>query len=117
MDKAVGYQCSVCQTRYTLDEVTYTCPKDGGVLDVVLNVAKIQTESSPEAIFASRDYSMWRYLPLLPVNDPDHFGTPLRSVGWTPVYKPPRLAAERAVRDGAGVLPRGRPVAAPPHDL
>jgi len=99
MDKAVGYQCSVCQTRYTLDEVTYTCPKDGGVLDVVQNAAEIQAHSSPEEIFRSKDFSMWRYLPLLPVNDPGHHGTPLRSVGWTPVYKPPQLAAELGMKD------------------
>ena len=99
MEKAVGTQCSVCQTRYTLDEVTYTCPKDGGVLDVVLNVAEIQAHSSPEEIFSSKDFSMWRYLPLLPVDDPGHFGTPLRAVGWTPVYKPPQMAADLGMKD------------------
>ena len=30
MEKVVGYQCSVCKTEYTLEDVTYTCPKDGG---------------------------------------------------------------------------------------
>ena len=99
MKKAVGTQCSVCGSRYTLDEVTYTCPKDGGVLDVVLNIAGIQADSSPEQILASRDYSMWRYLPILPVKDPGYQGTPLRSVGWTPVYKPARLADELGIKD------------------
>jgi threonine synthase len=37
---------------------------------------------------------MWRYLPLLPVGDPGHLGTPLRFVGWTPVYYSARLAAQ-----------------------
>ncbi len=68
--------------------MTYTCPKDGGVLDVVMDVDAIKAATKPEDIFNSTDWSMWRYLPLLPVDDPGHLGTPLRSVGWTPVYKP-----------------------------
>jgi len=98
MDKVVGTQCSVCKTSYKIDEVTYTCPKDGGVLDVVMNVEAIKASTRPEDIFKSTDFSMWRYLPLLPVNDPDHLGTPLRSVGWTPVYQPPKLAAELGMK-------------------
>lgn len=94
MNKVVGTQCSVCKTTYTLEEVTYTCPKDGGVLDVILDYAAIQTAVKPEDIWASKDFSMWRYLPLLPVGDPGHQATPLRSVGWTPVYRPPQLAEE-----------------------
>ncbi|MBN2043866.1 MAG: threonine synthase [Anaerolineales bacterium] len=94
MEKVVGTQCSICQTRYALDEVTYTCPQDGGVLDVVMDVEAIRAATIPEDIFTSPDQSMWRYLPLLPVNDPGHLGTPLRTVGWTPVYNPQRLAAE-----------------------
>jgi threonine synthase len=93
MQKAIGYQCSLCQTRYGLDEVTYTCPKDDGVLDVLLDLEAINRAASPQTIFDSTDRSMWRYLPLLPVSDPGHTGTPLRSVGWTPVYRPPQLAA------------------------
>ena len=94
MSKISGYQCSVCGSNYTLDEVTYTCPKDGGVLDVVLNVEVIQKNTRPGNILNAAETSMWRYLPLLPVEDPGHFGTPLRSVGWTPVYRPPRIAKQ-----------------------
>jgi threonine synthase len=94
MEKVVGYQCSVCQTEYTLEEVTYTCPKDGGVLDVVMAIDFIQSHVQIKDIQASSEFSMWRYLPLLPVSDPDHSQTPLRSVGWTPVYRPVRLAEQ-----------------------
>ncbi|HKJ27452.1 MAG TPA: threonine synthase, partial [Anaerolineales bacterium] len=79
MKKVTGYQCSVCSTKYTLEEVTYTCPKDGGVLDVVLDFEKIKINFSPADITNSTDYSMWRYLPILPVSDPGHYYTPLRS--------------------------------------
>ncbi len=94
MEKVVGTQCSVCQTEYTLEEVTYTCPKDGGVLDVVLDIDSIQHDFYPWDIEASPDFSMWRYLPLLPVSDPGYYQTPLRSVGWTPVYRPAQLAEQ-----------------------
>ena len=41
--------------------------------------------------------SLWRYLPLLPVNDPGGLGTPLRAAGWTPVFAPPRLRKEQGL--------------------
>jgi len=94
MEKVKGYQCSVCRSEYTLEEVTYTCPKDGGVLDVVLALDVIRDSVQPQDILASKDFSMWRYLPLLPVNDPGFTQTPLRSVGWTPIYRPERLASQ-----------------------
>ncbi len=98
MEKVLGTRCSVCGKTYDLGEVTYTCPADRGVLDVVLDVESIKKASSPQHIQASQDFSMWRYLPLLPVSDPGHHGTPLRSVGWTPVYKPPRLAGQLGLK-------------------
>ncbi len=98
MQKVIGYRCSVCQTKYTLEEVTYTCPKDGGVLDVVLDYDAIRSYVRVEDIRASNEYSMWRYLPLLPVEDPGHLQTPLRSVGWTPIYRSQRLADQLGMK-------------------
>ncbi|MEN8242607.1 MAG: threonine synthase [Chloroflexota bacterium] len=94
MGKAVGYRCSVCGHQFDLDEVTYLCPHDQGVLDVILDFPAIKQSIKPEDIQASKDTSMWRYLPLLPVSDPGYQATPLRSVGWTPVFKSDRLAAQ-----------------------
>lgn len=93
MLKYTGYRCSVCGRDYAPDEVTYTCPADGGNLDVLLDVSELSRNSRPSYIQASTDFSMWRYLPLLPVGEPGHEGTPLRRVGWTPLYRPPRLTA------------------------
>lgn len=98
MHKVTGYRCSRCGDTYTLDEVTYLCPNDGGVLDVVLDIDSIKKGITPEKIFSSSDYSMWRYLPLLPVNDPGYHGTPLRAVGWTPVYQPSHLAGNLGLK-------------------
>jgi threonine synthase len=92
MDNIHGYRCSLCGKTYRLGEIQYTCPADGGNLDVVLDYNHIQQQTEPETIFSSRDASLWRYLPLLPVADPQAIGTPLRAAGWTPVFRPPYLA-------------------------
>jgi len=88
----LGYRCSLCNHDYTLGEVQYTCPKDGGNLDVVLDIKHIQTNTSPENIIASTEPSLWRYLPLLPVSGQIGAGTPLRAVGWTPIFSPAALS-------------------------
>lgn len=92
MKKFLGYRCSVCNREFSPDEITYLCPDDGGVLDIVLDYAAIKQTNRPTDFQNSSDFSIWRYLPLLPVGDPSHEGTPLRAVGWTPVYKSTALA-------------------------
>ncbi len=93
MQKFLGYRCSVCGREYAPGEATYTCPVDGGNLDVVLDTAAIGRAHSPADFGPQSAPSLWRYLPLLPVGEPGHAGTPLHRVGWTPTYQPPRLAA------------------------
>ncbi len=86
------YQCSLCGTEYGPDEVTYTCPKDGGNLNVILDYEALKAKYSPDKFMDLPEASLWRYLNLLPVGDPGGLGTPLRRAGWTPVYQPTRLA-------------------------
>jgi threonine synthase len=92
MHKLLGYHCSICNAEYGPNEVTYTCPKDGGNLDVVIDYARIAEQYRPENIFSSKDSSLWRYLPILPVPDPGGLGTPLHTAGTTPVYEIRSLA-------------------------
>lgn len=92
MEKFLGYKCSLCGQEYDIDEVQYTCPNDGGNLDVLLDYNTIRKNFQIEDLLASSDASLWRYLPLLPVSDPGGIGTPLRAAGWTPVYSPVQLA-------------------------
>ena len=94
MTNFTGYRCSLCQTEYLPGQVTYTCPKDGGNLDVILDVDAIRQKFQPEDLTSRSEASLWRYLPLLPVADPGGEGTPLRAAGWTPVFHLPRLAHE-----------------------
>lgn len=88
----IGYRCSLCGAEYAPLDFTYTCPRDGGNLDVLLDFDAIRRNCSPSDLTASRDFSLWRYLPLLPVTHPGGEGTPLHNAGWTPLYRPPLLA-------------------------
>lgn len=87
-----GYKCSLCGAEYLQGQVTYTCPKDGGNLDVVLDYETIKKKFQPEDITSRTESSLWRYLPLLPVKEPQGDSTPLHAAGWTPVFALPRLA-------------------------
>ena len=94
MEKFAGYRCSLCNAEYLPGQVTYTCPKDGGNLDVVLDYDAIRKKFQPEDLTYRAEDSLWRYLPLLPVPDPGGEGTPIRCAGWTPVYRLERSALE-----------------------
>ena len=99
MNKFVGYRCSLCGAEYSPTDVTYTCPKDGGNLDVVLDYDAIKSKYKPEDILSRTDPSLWRFLPLLPVSEPDGDGTPLHVAGGTPVYKLTRLGEQLGLQN------------------
>ncbi len=86
-----GYKCSICNKEYLPASVLYTCPQCGGNLDVVIDFAHLSHKYQPEDITSRTDFSLWRYLPLLPIDDPGGEGTPLHHAGWTPLYSPPEL--------------------------
>ena len=92
MNKFTGYRCSLCGKEYLPGEVTYTCPRDGGNLDVLMDYKAIRKKYQPEDILSRDEPSLWRYLPLLPIPEPPGESTPLHAAGWTPVFALPRLA-------------------------
>jgi threonine synthase len=92
MNKFTGYRCSLCGAEYLPGQVTYTCPKDGGNLDVIPDYDFIKKKFHPEDITSRTEASLWRYLPLLTVNEPAGDSTPLHAAGWTPVFALPSLA-------------------------
>lgn len=94
-----GYRCSLCNAQYLPEQVQYTCPKDGGNLDVILDYQAINRVTSPQKIMALDERSLWRYLALLPVGDPHGEGTPFRAAGGTPVFSPEVLRARLGLRD------------------
>ncbi len=89
-----SYQCSLCGHVWEPEAIAYVCPHDDGNLDVRLDYSAIQAGNSPASISAEIETSIWRYLPLLPVDDPGRESTQLRAVGWTPLIRSSRLAQE-----------------------
>ena len=98
MKKFLGYRCSICEREYSPEGQLYTCPKDGGNLDIVLDIANIRNEYNPENVIKTDENSLWRYLPLMPVRDPGFTNTPIHAAGWTPVFEPTGLGEELGLR-------------------
>jgi threonine synthase len=99
MAKFIGYRCSLCGAEYSPTDVTYTCPKDQGNLDVVLDYDAIRSKYKPEDIFSRNDSSLWRFLPLLPVSEPEGDATPLHAAGGTPVFGLTRLCEKLGLQN------------------
>jgi threonine synthase len=104
MDHVLGLKCTICGAEYATDQVAYVCPKHGneGILDVIYDYPGIAQRFHPKDLADNSERSIWRYMPLLPV-DADvarrlAAGTTLGSVGWTPLYPAPRLAVELGLR-------------------
>jgi threonine synthase len=98
MSNFLGYRCSICGKEFDVVEAMYTCTHDHGNLDVVFDYEALRKKFTIDDITQRTDYSIWRYLPLLPVNDPGGLSTPLRSVGWTPLYSPASLKSRLGLR-------------------
>ena len=94
MSYVTGLQCVHCARDLRREEVEYYCPACGyhdGILDVTYDYEAMQEGINSDPHWhGSADYSMWRYLPLLPVDDAALI--PHLQVGWTPLYDAPRLA-------------------------
>ncbi len=97
MGSFTGYQCSICGKEYQPGEVTYTCPDDNGILDVLLDYQDLENKSTDELIQKDEN-SLWRYFPLIPVENLIGEGTTLRSAGWTPTYSPHQLKRNLGVK-------------------
>ena len=93
MPRNYYYRCSLCKHEYDAEGIQYNCLLDGGNLDLVLDYANIRRLNTPDLIFAGEEPSLWRYLSLLPIDDPGGLNTPFRSAGWTPIYAPAQLRA------------------------
>ncbi|HBY57668.1 MAG TPA: threonine synthase [Candidatus Atribacteria bacterium] len=84
-------KCLLCGKEYTSKEVKYNCPQcgDEGILEVIYDYSGIKKDFNPVILEKNKEFSMWRYLPLLPIDDPTKIG-PLK-VGWTPLYEAKRI--------------------------
>lgn len=98
MDHLLYLSCLICGKTYSPDEIEYVCPNHGneGIVEVQYDYDLIGRRLSQGDLLHSTDYTMWRYKPLLPIR-PDAAVPPL-SLGWTPLYRTQRLAAELGLK-------------------
>lgn len=92
MNHILGLKCASCGQEYPPAEIDYTCPRCGpllGTLDVIYDYKAIAKKLTRKALSQNRNFSHWRYLPLLPISDPKFIQS--LAVGWTPIYHAQKL--------------------------
>jgi threonine synthase len=95
MGEVKALRCITCGREYSPNDVEYTCPECGarrGTLEVIYDYQHLSKAFNRDSLARDWENSMWRYLPLLPIED-RRFIQPLR-VGFTPLYSFPELARE-----------------------
>ncbi len=85
-------RCLLCARSFAPETVRYTCPDCGpaGTLDVLYDYDHLRHSLDRDTLATSREYSMWRYRELLPLDS--SAPVPSLRVGFTPLYDAPRLA-------------------------
>jgi len=90
-------RCVLCGEEYGPEQVAYVCPRHGndGILDIQYDYVRLRARVR-RADLQTGPHSMWRYRALLPLDERSldwalHEDTPLRAVGWTPLYHARRL--------------------------
>jgi len=78
--------CLICKRSFEKDGFEYVCPDHGneGILDIQYDYDAIKKDFQKEHLINNKDASIWRYQPLLPVND-IHL-SPALFVGNTPLF-------------------------------
>lgn len=89
--------CVECGQTYAPHPGINCCPDCGlpGILDVIYDYERAAQLLTRDALASNPDRSIWRYLPLLPINRPEQI-QPLQ-VGWTPLFHSPRLALAMSI--------------------
>src|SRR5712692_2521728 len=96
MKSVLGFKCVECGSRHLLGEAEYVCASCGGNLDVVYDYDRVRERLSKVRLAANRDFTMWRYRALLPIED--LFFAPPLTIGWTPIYDCANLAERYGVK-------------------
>lgn len=91
MSSVLGLKCMKCGAEYDPSETRYVCPNCGndGILEVLYDYDRIRRIFTVETLQNDPDYSMWRYLALLPVEQRPASLT--LQIGWTPLYASQRV--------------------------
>ena len=102
MDSVIGFKCTICGAEYAPGQVEYVCPKHGdeGILDTIYDYKAVARQTSPGQLAnrqTSSELNLFRYKALLPI-DSESEGLPLH-IGWTPLYRAPRLERTLGLRE------------------
>lgn len=92
MKHLINLECISCGRQFHPNDINYICPNCGpisGTLEVRYDYQVIRKEITRSSLAQNSDFTHWRYLPILPIENPD-FIQPL-AVGWTPIYRARKL--------------------------
>ncbi len=95
MPNVTHLSCVSCSRLFQPEEIDYTCPDCGplhGTLEVNYDYEAVAKKLTRESLAGNRDATHWRYVELLPINDPRHI--PPLAVGGTPIYPSHALAQQ-----------------------
>lgn len=96
MNNVAGFKCVECGREHRIGETEYVCASCGGNVDLVYDYGRVRAQLTRARLTGDRDFTMWRYRALLPVED--SAAVPPLTVGWTPIYDCPKLAQRYGVR-------------------
>ncbi len=90
MNFVKDYVCTLCHKHYDPLPNLLTCPDCGevGILEIEYDYQAMKQVVNKAYFHNNKDFSMWRYLPMMSLNQPPV--NPLK-VGWTPLYPSNRL--------------------------
>ena len=97
LDHVTGLVCVVCGKAYPVETAGYDCTDHGneGILDVRYDYELVGAHITKQTLAADPDPTMWRYRAVMPVaHDAE---VPPLTVGGTPTYDAPRLAADLGI--------------------
>src|SRR6185295_3877832 len=89
-------KCVECGRGHRPGEAEYVCLNCGGNLEVLYDYDRVRAKLSKESLASDRHLTMWRYRPLLPIEESS--AVPPLTVGWTPIYDCPKLAERYAIK-------------------
>jgi len=98
MTYVTQYRCTKCQSLYDYDPHMNVCSKceDSGILDIEYDYQAIKKVFNPTTLKNEKNDSIWRYLPLLPVEKT--YTKDTLKVGWTPLYQSKHLKDKYRVK-------------------
>jgi threonine synthase len=97
VQKIKGLKCFGCGREYSQEKAKYNCPSCSENLDIVYDYEEIKKTFTKESLSQNKDYSIWRYEPLLPIENLSKI--PPLQIGWTPLYEAKNLGKNLFLKD------------------